>query len=654
MRFAAVLGVSALSLAGSTAAACVKKSSSTSVYPVTSSTAESYSTSKETSGSSSTTAISASASASDLSSSATVPFCSSVVAAIEAANDVGATAFCSSYLGIPVYTATTTISETATETVTTTSGTTTQVTTGVTVQQTATTTATAYVTAVTNVVSTFIIETDTVVSITSCAPLPATTVFKRLIATSKVPDALSNYPVGEGLSSMCSCLGITASTTTATATAPSTPTTTVTLPVAATETQTATTTESPSVTQTVTDTLTVTLAATSVTTVISYTSTSYKLAVPTFTLAVRYPDDNSGDTSTWRRDSDIWADQGSSSAVIPRGSMPPPGGTNVFWLPGPDERDGFGYPLVHGVIRVANLFTPRYTYTQGSTTVVLGSLNRVTGANAQKLVVCQLVAGPGADGRSKVNSDGTCPLACGSAVGEDVSFRCTSNSNNWNVGSKSAAEAAGCSRFVPPLGLLRIVSVAVTFAKLVCTAKFAPYFDISLSLTTSINHFNLFTSAKKTPITMGRNSFRNMWPTYVVMPTWVIQVALSLTYVVMCSLTIAHGTRAETVPPEYCFALTVLILTSASATLVFVLVEGALWATTKLSPSLVLAFASAKAAMWTAYMITMAIGTHNKLIPLINVVVEMPITVFLAGTALAQLAIAAKFCGYRPPASAMV
>ncbi|KAH7021617.1 uncharacterized protein B0I36DRAFT_367985 [Microdochium trichocladiopsis] len=131
--------------------------------------------------------------------------------------------------------------------------------------------------------------------------------------------------------------------------------------------------------------------------------------------------------------------------------MPPPHGNNHFWLPQPDERDDLGYPLVHGVIRVAYLFSRRYAYTQGSTTAMFDPLNQPSDSNPKRPVICQLVAGLGADGRSKVNSDGTCPLACGPAAGEDVSFRCSSTSNERNVGSKSAAEAAGCSRFVPSI-----------------------------------------------------------------------------------------------------------------------------------------------------------------------------------------------------------
>lgn len=182
-----------------------------------------------------------------------------------ASSTSSATKFCSSYLSIPVYTATTTTTpSTATITATVTSMPTTYVTS--TVSATSTVAVTSSTTLTTTVATTTSTQTSTATfTTTATVTLTVTAVnAKRAASTIAPPACVSSNTPATRLSAACSCLSVPMSTTTKTVVA-SQPTTTVTMittvPVTSTQTTTVT---SATVTTTNIQTYTVSTTATTV------------------------------------------------------------------------------------------------------------------------------------------------------------------------------------------------------------------------------------------------------------------------------------------------------------------------------------------------------------------------------------------------------
>ncbi|KAH0285473.1 hypothetical protein M436DRAFT_67099 [Aureobasidium namibiae CBS 147.97] len=159
-------------------------------------------------------------------------FCKAVNAVVTAVNEQSsASAFCSSYLSIPVVTTETTSTRTGTSTATT--AVTTRVTTiTVTVAATVAVSSTSSITNTVTTTATIPTGTTTVLVTHDAAacknPYSASTVQKRTVAVKQKPACLGSYSIGAVLSSACSCLSVPTSTTTVVLSTTSTATVTIT------------------------------------------------------------------------------------------------------------------------------------------------------------------------------------------------------------------------------------------------------------------------------------------------------------------------------------------------------------------------------------------------------------------------------------------
>ncbi|KAH6976320.1 hypothetical protein BKA56DRAFT_687986 [Ilyonectria sp. MPI-CAGE-AT-0026] len=337
------------------------------------------------------------------------PFCTIVKGLISAAHETAqATAFCSSYLHVPLSTSTSTVtSYTTTVTIhsTITSGqfTTTHATETVTETDTATETDSATVTDYTTTVST--ISTVSTTYITACASPTAPA--KRSVKGPSKPGCLGKYQAGQALSSACKCLSIKPSTTTKKTTLRTPTTTVVSVTVPHTDDVTATATATLVETETMTNTETDVSTVTNYETI--YTSTTAVVAIPTFKVYAIGGDNNGhpfydigdgrvGDDAengvtvlefSINSDGTLTADNGSKSGSEGE-TDPNAGGTDSY--------------------------------------VMFGS----SGNNLVN-VVCNVL----------YNDDGTCPLACQGSRGT-TNYDC---GVYWRIGSN--ADVGNCFQFIP-------------------------------------------------------------------------------------------------------------------------------------------------------------------------------------------------------------
>ncbi|KAH7033740.1 uncharacterized protein B0I36DRAFT_362373 [Microdochium trichocladiopsis] len=451
MRFTTACVLPTVGFAVLASAACVRKSSSSAqIYPTVSATSATSSDITASSLSSSITSITSSAdvtvSSSTLTSSTTssVPYCSSVSSYFAAdGGAAAATSFCSSYLGMPLQTATVTATATTQVTLSVTSGTTTltETTTGTAVP--ATSTSTVFVTAISTSTIVTTVSGPFTSSITSCVA-PTTTITitaaKRLAATS-ASGAIDDY-TGTELSKACGCFGFTESTTTVTVTATDTTQTVATMTVPLSETETTAITPATTYTNTITNTMTVALVATTIQTTTVYTTTTYVLAVPTFSLRARYTDTGSGSPRT---DQAIMMPSPYGQAQFYPLGTPPGSMISQFRQPAAGEMDSIGRTIDPGaLIGLVSDGSVRYLYTEntGLRFTVYGN----TISQPYHGVVCTLITLP-----SSAGFDGTCPLTCKGWAGT-TSFDWLENqspaASRWNIAGDGTAQQYG-GIFVP-------------------------------------------------------------------------------------------------------------------------------------------------------------------------------------------------------------
>ncbi|KAH7026690.1 uncharacterized protein B0I36DRAFT_366219 [Microdochium trichocladiopsis] len=405
-------------------------SSASDISPVVSSATATISTTESSSSTTSSSVIESSPTSS-------IPFCSSVSSYFAADGLAAATSFCSSFLNVPVQTATvtaTTYAATTTETLTVISGTTTLTSTTAMEPEPATTTATEYVTSISRVTTTATVSSPTIISITSCAEPPTTTVFKRLLVTS-LPGALDDYMQGDELSSACSCLSIPVSTTTVTVTTALTAQATFTTTMPVSETAVTTTTPSPTRTNTITNTLTVTLVSVVTSTSTVYTSTSYTLAVPTFRITAHYVPDADG--SIPRSDQSIYVNYDRVPQLYGL-RVNPDDLAYQYRLSSPGETDSLGRPVTAGTLITDIGGAPKYGYSSNNglrTYPYFGDT-----VSYYTPLTCSLIFADPAAG-----FDGTCPLQCQGWAGS-VSFaaaRYVGGMYAWNLATSGNAKANG-------------------------------------------------------------------------------------------------------------------------------------------------------------------------------------------------------------------
>jgi hypothetical protein len=352
-----------------------------------------------------------------------VPSCPKLNAAVTSQTQQStASAFCSSYLNIPVVTSTVTSTSTilTTSTSTYTSGTFTTTDSTITVGAVATRTVSTTLT-VTNRPTTTLTQTACLTTsyISSCAPTATAASRRRrgipAIAAPNVhkPVILAPFNAGPALSSACACLSVTPSTTFVTASTSST----LTIPASTTVPSTLHATSTLTSTNTITQTTTFTNTVTSSQTVLLTTTSSVNgLAFPTFAIRVQ-GGDNTGHYIT-NSGTYMINNQASSPAAGLAFNLDT--GCNLYLASGPNTGDE--------IVQDASQSTdPRlFINTPGSISAI--NLRYFT-CSVQKA------------------SDGTCPMTCTSALNTGSTiWDC---GVYWRIGTVAQYQASGCYGWTP-------------------------------------------------------------------------------------------------------------------------------------------------------------------------------------------------------------